>query len=78
MFSNKVAMSLWINIVGDRRPNPFGIPSLMGDITFTFAEITPRGRKVLLESVRKEEGEEAAKAMEAWQPPGSPGSADPE
>jgi hypothetical protein len=65
-----------INIVSVRQPNPFGIPSPMGDVTFTFAEITPLGSKVLLESVRKEEGEEAAKAMEAWQPPGSPSSAD--
>ncbi len=65
-----------INIVSVKQPNPFGIPAPIGDVTFTFAEVTPLGRTGLLESVRKEEGEEAANALEAWQPPGSPGFGD--
>ncbi len=60
-----------IEVVRVRRHSPVGLPSPMGDVTLTFSEITPLGRKVLIESVRKEEGEEAANAMEAWQPPGS-------
>lgn len=42
-----------------------------GHVILTFAKITPLGRKVLVESVRKEEGEKAANDMENWQPPGS-------
>lgn len=63
-----------IEVVRVRRPSPVGLPSPMGDVTLTFSKITPLGRKVLVESVRKEEGEEAANAMEAWQPPGSAAS----
>lgn len=60
-----------IEVVRVRRSSPVGLPSPMGDITLAFSEITPLGKKFLVESVRKEEGEEAASAMEAWQPPGS-------
>ena len=48
-----------------------GLIRITSPFPFRMSEITPLGRKVLLESVRKEEGEEAAKATEAWQPPDS-------
>ncbi len=60
-----------IKVVSVRRPSPVGLPSPMGDITLAFSEITPLGQSVLVESVRKEEGEGAANDLEAWQPPGS-------
>jgi hypothetical protein len=44
-----------IKIVSVRRPNPTGlIRSPMGDVTFTFLEITPFGRKVLRELLRQD------------------------
>ena len=60
-----------IEVVSVIRPSPVGLPSPLGDVTLTFAKITPLGRTVLVESVRKEEGEKAANDMENWQPPGS-------
>jgi hypothetical protein len=44
-----------IKVVSVKSPNPTGlIPSPMGDVTFTFSEITPLGRRVLRELARQD------------------------